>query len=147
MVVDTRAPCLRWIAVAVTLALTNGVLVIVQAGLLAHIIHGAFLDGLKQETLLPVFVALFAIVAGHAMLAWGREVAGFNAGVQIRAQVRLELMEHIVDLGPLYASRQGSGTLSSAALEQVEALQGFFAHYLPQLAVVIGMPLAILAVV
>ncbi len=122
-------------------------MLIFQARLLAVVIHGAFMEGLGRAQLLPRLGLLLSVVAIRAALAWAREISGFNAGAKIRSEVRMALVSHIGALGPAYTSGQRSGALASIAMEQVEGLHDFFAHYLPQLALAVMIPLAVLAFV
>ena len=136
-----------WVILAVGLGLGSGILLIAQARLLANIVHGAFIDNQPPNVLWPYFVALFGIVMVRAVLGWGREVAGFHAGAKVREEVRMSLMEHIFTLGPAFTSRQRTGALASTAMEHVEGLNDFYAFYLPQLALAVMIPVAILAFV
>ena len=137
----------RWVILAVGLGLGSGILLIAQAWLLASIVHGAFMDNLPPKVLWPYFVALFGVVMVRAVMGWGREVSGFHAGAKVREEVRMSLMEHIFTLGPAYTSRQRTGALASTAMEHVEGLNDFYGFYLPQLALAVMIPVAILAFV
>lgn len=136
-----------WLVLSTTLGFASGLLLIFQARLLAVVIHGAFMEGLGRAQLLPRLGLLLSVVAIRAALAWAREISGFNAGAKIRSEVRMALVSHIGALGPAYTSGQRSGALASIAMEQVEGLHDFFAHYLPQLALAVMIPLAVLAFV
>ena len=136
-----------WVILAVGLGWGSGILLIAQARLLANIVHGAFMDNLSRNVLWPYFVALFGVVMVRTILGWGREVAGFHAGAKVREEVRLSLMEHIFTLGPDYTSRQRTGALASTVMEHVEGLHDFYGFYLPQLALAVMIPVAILAFV
>ena len=140
-------PARGWIGLSVGLGLGSGLLLIVQAGFLARIIHGAVIDGKSKEALWPFFVALVGIYLVRSLLGWGREVSGFEASATIRRQVRSTLMAHITRLGPAYVNSRNTGALASTVMEQVEGLHGFFAHYLPQMALAITIPTAILTFV
>ncbi len=136
-----------WILLSVGLGLSGGALLIFQARFLARIIHGAFMEKLSIDVLLPLFMVLAGIILLRALLGWAREVSGFYAGAKIRQDVRMALLEHIFSLGPSYTSRQSTGALASTALEHVEGLHDFFAFYLPQLTLAVMIPAAILAFV
>lgn len=105
------------------------------------------MQGLERGRLIPLFCFLLVIVVIRAALGWFRETAAFNAGAAVRGQVRQDLMAHIVDIGPVGISHRPTGELVSSALDQVEALHNFIAHYLPQLALAVLLPLALLAFV
>ena len=136
-----------WILVSVGLGLSSGVLLIFQARFIARIIHGAFMENRAIDTLVPFFVVLVGIVILRSLLGYARGVCGFHAGAKILQEVRMALLEHIFSLGPAYTSRQSTGALASAALEQVEGLHDFYAFYIPQLALAVMIPAAILAFV
>jgi ATP-binding cassette subfamily C protein CydD len=136
-----------WILIAVGLGLSGGVLLIFQARFLARIIHGAFMENRSIDVLMPLFSLLVGIVILRSLLGWAREVCGFHAGAKIRQEVRMALLEHIFSLGPAFTSRQSTGALASTALEQVEGLHDFYAFYIPQLALAVMIPAAILAFV
>ncbi|MDX2500521.1 MAG: ABC transporter transmembrane domain-containing protein, partial [Deltaproteobacteria bacterium] len=141
-----RASAARsWIMLSVALGLGGGLLLIVQARFLARIVHGAFIEGRGTEDLWPLFATLAGIIIVRSILGWARETAGFYAGAKIRQEMRQELLEHIVTLGPGYTDRQSSGALASTALEHVEGLHDFYAFYLPQLALAVMIPAAIVA--
>jgi len=137
----------RWIALSVGLGLGSGILLIVQARYLSLIVYGAIIQKQPLERMWPFFGILAAVIVLRAALGWAREICGFNAGAGIRHQVRLDLMARIAGLGPSYTSRRGTGALASAVFEQVEGLHDFYAFYLPQLALAVMIPGAILAFV
>lgn len=132
-----------WILLSVGAGFSAGLLVILQAGLLSRIIHGAFMEGKSWTVMGPAFLILGGVVLCRAGLAWAKEMSGFYAGAKVRQAVRMDLMHHIGDLGPVYPDLPHSGALSAAVGEQVEALQAFYAHYLPQLALAVSIPAAI----
>lgn len=142
--VKRARPAGRWMGLSVGLGTLSGILLIAQAGCLSRIVHGAAVMGWGKEVLWPFFPALLGIVLARAVLAWAREAAGFRAGATVRMNVRSAIMAHITRLGPAYTTHQKTGALSSTVMEQVEALHGFFAHYLPQLALAVAIPASIL---
>ncbi len=143
-----QAGCARgWVALAAAQGVAAGLLLIVQAALVAGIIHGVFIAGMPHAELGSRFGMLVAVVGLRALLAWGREVAGFKAGARVRSAVRRTLVERLFSAGPGLTRRQAGGALASSVMEQVEALHNFYAFYLPQLALAVLVPLAILIAV
>jgi ATP-binding cassette subfamily C protein CydD len=136
-----------WILLSVALGLGGGLLLIVQARFLARIVHGAFIESRGTDGLWLLFALLAGVIILRSVLGWARETAGFYAGAKIRQEVRTELLAHIVSLGPGYTSNQSSGALTSTVLEHVEGLHDFYAFYLPQLALAVMIPAAILSFV
>ena len=135
------------ILLSITLGLGGGLLLILQARCMADIVHGAFMEDRSRQELLPLFVSLAAIFTLRALVGWGREIAGFQAGARVRTEIRKQLVDHITLQGPAFVNEQHSGALAIIALEHVEKLHDFFAHYLPQLALAVMLPLTILAFV
>jgi ATP-binding cassette subfamily C protein CydD len=137
----------RWIVLSIGLGFCSGVALIAQARLLAHVIHNAVIMDLPPGVLWPFLAAFIAVISLRAVLGWGRELAGFHAGANVRLEIRKALMEHIFKLGPAYTSGQRTGAISSTLMEHVEGLHDFYAFYLPQLALAVAIPVAILCVV
>ncbi|MFH1983134.1 MAG: thiol reductant ABC exporter subunit CydD [Pseudomonadota bacterium] len=136
-----------WIGLSVAAGLSGGLLLVVQAAVLSQLVAAVFMDGRRlPEMAIPLAVFL-GITGLRALMAWAREVSGFQAGAVVRESVRRDLLQHLADLGPDFTARTPAGALASAAVEQVEALQPFFARYLPQLALAALIPGAILAFV
>jgi ATP-binding cassette subfamily C protein CydCD len=88
---------------------------------------------------------LAIVVAAKALTAWGREMAGFQAGAAVRGRIRKDLTAHLMAVGPVGLNPLPTGRLVSSVLEQVEAVQNFAARYIPQLALAALLPLVMLA--
>jgi ATP-binding cassette subfamily C protein CydCD len=135
----------RWLLVTISLGLAGGLFTIAQAGLISRIVSGAFMGGADGRDMMRLLVGLVAVVAVKALIAWGRETAGFRAGATVRRQVRLELAAHLMAVGPVGLNAMPTGRLVSNALDQVEALHNFVARYIPQLVLAALVPPAMLA--
>lgn len=136
-----------WIALSVSLGFGSGVLLIAQAALIAHLLQAVFIDARPRSELTGTFVLFAMVVAGRALMAWAREIAGFQAGARVRTDVRRDLLAHMTAAGPALIRQEQTGALASTVVEQVEALHNFFAHYLPQLGLAVLIPVSIVAVV
>jgi ATP-binding cassette subfamily C protein CydD len=65
----------------------------------------------------------------------------------VRSAARSELFSHLRSLGPVGIRSTRAGEAVSAVVESVEALDPYFARYLPQRAIAAVVPLAILVLV
>lgn len=139
-----RTHCRIPIMVSVTMATAGGVCVVAQAALLAHLLHSAVIDTMAREQLLPFFVALTSVLLLRALLAWGREICGQRASTLVRQHVRKELIEQLNGAGPIAVKNKHTAPLASSIIERVEALHGYFAHYLPQRTIAMIVPLLII---
>ncbi|EWY39356.1 cysteine ABC transporter permease [Skermanella stibiiresistens SB22] len=122
-------------------------LLLVQAGLIAHVLHAAIVDHAPRADLMPALWGLLAIYGARAFCAWGAEVAGFSAAAGVRAGLRREVYAHIGRLGPAYVAGRHSGDLATVLVERVDALDGYFARFLPQMALSVLVPLTLLAAI
>ena len=78
---------------------------------------------------------------GRPLLQYGREQLSLRASQQVRLNLRATLLDKLAQAGP-GKSRYGSdGSLSSAVLEQVDALDGFISRYYVQRYLVLITPL------
>jgi thiol reductant ABC exporter CydD subunit len=122
-------------------------LIIVQAWLLADIIAAAFAGGKGIAALRLPFEALLAVVVARAGLGWGREVMADRASARVKAQLRGALLEHVAALGPGRASDRWAGQISVLATRGIDALDGYFSLYLPQLVLAGIVPFAVLVAI
>ena len=122
--------------------LAGGVLLVIQAWLLASVLDAAIARQAPRSDLLGGILGIAALMLVRACIAWAGERAGAIAAERIKRQVRLALFERLVDKGPHWSRGQASGVLASAVVDQVEALDGFFAKYLPAMAAAAMLPVA-----
>ena len=138
-----RHHCRRWVLATIPLGVAAGLCTLVQAGLLAYILHSAIIDTTDRQSLLPFFAALCAVIGGRALLAWGREICGQRSSTLARRSVRQQLLEQLNTHGPVYVKEKQTAPLASTLIERVEALHGYFAHYLPQKSLALIVPVMI----
>ncbi|UAB71606.1 cysteine/glutathione ABC transporter permease/ATP-binding protein CydD [Vibrio sp. SCSIO 43132] len=137
----------RWLMITVSLGVVSSLFLLVQAALLASILHQLIIENVDKYDLIPHFAGLAGAVVGRAICSWGRELAGYRCGEQIRVYVRQLILDRLRELGPAYVKGKPAGTWATLLLEQVENLQDFFARYLPQVSLSVLVPFVILAVV
>lgn len=122
-------------------------LIVVQAWLLADIIAAAFDGGKGIAALRLPFVVLLAVVVARAILAWGREVMADRASARVKAQLRDALLEHVAALGPGRGADHWTGEIVVLTTRGIDALDGYFSLYLPQLCLAGIVPIAVLAAI
>ncbi|MBV1841677.1 heme ABC transporter permease/ATP-binding protein CydD [Photobacterium ganghwense] len=137
----------RWLMLSVGLGFLSGLLLVGQAALLAHILHQLIIEHTDKYQLVSSFVSLFVIVGLRAFCSWGREVAGYRCGEQIRLHIRELILQRLQALGPAYIKGKPAGVWASLVLEQIEEMQDFFARYIPQMSIAVLVPLVILVAV
>lgn len=137
----------RWLAIAVGLGVLSSLFLVAQAALLASILHQLIIEQVDKHLLIPHFFGLAALIAVRALCSWGREIAGFRCGEEIRRYIRQLILDKLRDLGPAYIKGKPAGSWAALMLEQVENMHDFFARYLPQMSLSVLVPFVILAVV
>jgi ATP-binding cassette subfamily C protein CydD len=127
-----------YLVATVGLGVLTAVLVLLQAGLLAHVLaHANRGAGALKTSLLAVGVVLLA----RAAAAYGGEVAALRAAATVKSQLRQRLAARLVDMGP----ERSSGEVATLMTRGLDALDPYFARYLPQLVLACLVPLAVLA--
>jgi thiol reductant ABC exporter CydD subunit len=144
----TYARATRPFLIALVVVGTAGAaLIIVQAWLLADIIAAAFAGRKGIAALSVPFTVLLAVVVARAMLGWGREVMADRASARAKAQLRDALLEHVAALGPGRAADRWTGQIAVLATRGIDALDGYFSLYLPQLCLAAIVPVAVLVAI
>ncbi|WP_409408403.1 thiol reductant ABC exporter subunit CydD [Achromobacter sp.] len=122
--------------------LVSGALLVVQAWLLARVLDSAIVGQVPRHELIGGIAAIAALMLLRACITWAGERAGADASERIKRHVRQSLFLRLVQKGPYWSRSKASGELASAMVDQVEALDGFFAKYLPAMAAAAMLPVA-----
>ncbi|GAA5175055.1 MULTISPECIES: thiol reductant ABC exporter subunit CydD [Halomonadaceae] len=136
-----------WLGLAGAAGILAGLCTIVQMGLLAWLVDQLVTHASAPAALGWAFFGLIGVLVLRAVAQWVQERASAEASLRIRARVRGELLEHLAALGPVRLGDRHSAGLGQQLVEQVEALDGYFARFLPQMRLTTVLPLVILAVV
>ncbi|MFY0663186.1 MAG: thiol reductant ABC exporter subunit CydD [Natronospirillum sp.] len=114
---------------------------------LAVIVSGLLVEGLLlAELMTPLAVLLLCIVL-RAAAQYAQETCGAHASTQVRCTVRERLLTQWAANGPLRNAVLSPAERASQYVEQVEALDGYVARYLPQQTITVAVPLVILVIV
>lgn len=133
--------------IAILAGTLNGLLILGQMALVAWLVHAAVvLQVALTELLWPLLLLLPVLLARSLTQAW-QETSGHRASSRVRAAVRARLLQRWAALGPVRLAGQSPAGLASQLVEQVEALDGYYARFLPQLWICVLVPLAILVTV
>jgi ATP-binding cassette, subfamily C, bacterial CydD len=133
-----------YLAVAIGLGLAGTALILLQAGLLARLLAGAA-RGTPVAALAGALAWLGVVVAGRAVAAAGGEAAALRAAAVVKSRLRRQLSARAMELGPGWLSGQQAGEITTLATRGLDALDAYFARYLPQVVLAVAVPLAVLA--
>ena len=132
-----------YLAGAVALGLVVTCLILVQAGLIARLLAGA-VHGIGASAVAASLVALGIVLALRALASYGGEVAALRAAAQVKSQLRGRLIAHVLRLGPSWLGGQQAGEITTLSTKGLDALDPYFARYLPQLVLACLVPVAVL---
>jgi thiol reductant ABC exporter CydD subunit len=125
------------------LGVGTAVAVVLQAGLLALIVARAF-DGRPLRGLWPYLGLLVAAFLVRGACAWGMEMAGRRAAWSVLSELRLALAAQRLRAQPTAADGTDGAEIVAVSVQGIEALEGYFARYLPQVVLASVVPLLVL---
>ncbi len=131
------------LALAVALGVGSTALAIAQAWLLAHVITSAFLDGAGVGAMTPALVALSLVLGARAGLGWAAELVAVRISGRVKADLRARVLAAAVALGPRLAAERSTARTALLATRGLDALDGYYARYVPQLVLALIVPLAV----
>lgn len=133
------------ITVAIGIAMT--VLVITQARLLSDTIVEVTQGGATWSAVAGTVAVILALVAGRGLLAWAAESAAFRSGARAKEELREATLAHALALGPNGPAGTDPAGTATLITRGADALDGYFARYLPQLVLAVIAPVAVLVTV
>jgi ATP-binding cassette, subfamily C, bacterial CydCD len=136
-----------FLAIAVLIGVATAGLVIWQAKLLSGVIVDVTSQGATWADVSTAVFILVGIFAVRALLAWGAEAAAVRSSARAKRELREAAISHAVALGPLGPAGRDPGEVASLVTRGIDALDAYFARYLPQLVLAVIVPIAVLATV
>jgi thiol reductant ABC exporter CydD subunit len=133
--------------VAVVLGVLSALLIVAQAWLLADVVSSAFLGGRSLAQLRTPLILLLLVILARATVAWAAELAASRSSARAKSQLRAVLLERVAGLGLDSSREERTGELAILASRGIDALDGYFSLYLPQLFLAVIVPLVVIAVV
>ncbi|MFE2940597.1 thiol reductant ABC exporter subunit CydD [Streptomyces sp. NPDC059255] len=134
-----------FLVAVVALGVAGAALVIAQAMLIAEVVVGAFERGYDASDLRTPLLLLAAVAVGRALVSWLTELAAHRASAAVKSELRGRLLERAAALGPTRLGGRRIGSLVALATRGIDALDDYFARYLPQLGLAVVVPVAVLA--
>ncbi len=141
---ETRA-ARRPLAFAGVAGGAGAALVVAQAVLLARVVDRVFLHGAGLAQVGATLVALAGVVVARGAVAGAFDAAGRLGALAVMSELRGRLAARLVESRPSGLPGERAGELATSAVQGVEALEAFFARYLPQVVLSVMVPVAVLA--
>lgn len=121
----------------VGVGISTAILVIVQAWLLSRSVVSVFTTGSMSQAwgLLPWLGLVFA---GRAALSWAQNVLAVHSAAAVKSQLRAEIAR--ARLARPKTAGASTSTIINLATKGLDALDGYFSKYLPQLGLAASVP-------
>jgi ATP-binding cassette, subfamily C, bacterial CydD len=136
-------PARAYLIAAIMLGLAGAVLILLQADMLSRLLAGAG-RGTGVAALAGALAWLGAVLAGRAAAAAGAEAAALRSAAVVKSRLRRRLSVHALALGPAWLTGQQAGEITTLTTQGLDALDAYFARYLPQLVLAVAVPVAVL---
>jgi ATP-binding cassette, subfamily C, bacterial CydD len=132
------------LALDCALGIATALAVLLGATMLARIAARGF-DGKPVSELWPEFALLVLAFALRGAFAWAMEVAGRRAAWSVLSELRLALVEKRLMAQPFSTDGAAAAEITAVSVQGVEALEGYFARYLPQAVLASIVPFLVIA--
>lgn len=136
-----------WLWLAIAAPLLGGALLVWQAWTLAGIVGRSIEEDYTLATLAPAILLLLTLLLVRGALGALGERAGTAAAEAIKLHLREALFAQLLSRSPRAGGQAPAGAASAAIVDQVEALDGFFARYLPAMVQAGVLPIALGAII
>jgi ATP-binding cassette subfamily C protein CydCD len=127
------------------LGLCTAVLAVAQAWLLATAISSAFMGGADLSALRMTVLALAAVLAARAGVAWAQESVQRRCSAAIKSSLRMHLLRHVATNLPGQETGRASGEVVALATRGLDSLDAYFGRYLPQAVLAVVVPVVVVA--
>ena len=91
------------------------------------------IEGRAPSALGPSFLGFALSVVVRAVSVWVGDVVAARGGALVTSQLRMSVVDAVRRLGPGWLATQNSAKVTTTASTGLDALDGYFAKYLPQL--------------
>ncbi len=140
---EKEEPARRFIGASVFLSCLNGALIIAGAWVLAGIVYDVAFRKAVLQDVLPGILLLLLFYISRGLLNAGADYLSFYGASKVRQTVRNDILQNIMEKGPIGLSGDRSGSILNAYIDGVEALQGYYMQSLPARITATLIPLAI----
>ena len=137
-------PARRFLIACALLAAASAAAIVTQAALLGHVVTDAFLEHRRLASLTAPLAALAAVSVARGAISWGFEAGGSLAAAGTVSTLRQRMLAHLVSARPGGLGELRAGEVAAAAVDGAEALDPYFAKFLPQLVLGMIVPPALL---
>lgn len=137
----------RFLVGSVLLGGATAALLVAQAWLIANTVARVVVGHQSLGQVRTLLALLLAAIAARSAVGWFGERLADRASASAKSDLRRALVERIAELGPSGIDRERSSSLVVLATTGIDALDSYFARYLPQLFLAVIVPVTVIVVV
>ncbi len=137
----------RYLISTVIIGAVTAGLVVAQAWLLANVVSRAVVGHEGLPRLRVLLALLLAVIVARAAVGGLGERLADRASAAAKSDLRAALVDRVAALGPAGIDGEPPGRLVVLATSGIDALDSYFARYLPQLFLAVIVPVTVFAVV
>jgi len=123
----------RWFLVAGGVVGFLQTVSIVAAAWFATALIVGVIDGRGLAALGPDLIAFGGSVVARSLFIWLLDVLAARGAARVKSQLRVRVVAALGRLGPAWLSERNSARVTTVVSQGLDALDGYFAKYLPQL--------------
>lgn len=127
-------------------AIIGGAFLLLQAWCLAKAVDGVLFKHASLTDIWPWIAGGVAAAAAKSFASYLTDKWGFAAAADIKHDLRRRIFAAAIGQGPARMGRDASGRIVTLWMEGVEALNNYYARYIPARVQTAVLPLAILAI-
>lgn len=142
-----RGTARRDLRMTMTFSVVTGLLIILQAFLVARIINGVVFQSQGIGVYATEIAGIIAIILLRFGSVWVTERFGFAAATKVMRAMRDELIDRVEKIGPVGMAETRTGETVTALAEGVRAVEPYYSRYIPASVLAVVLPVAILIVV
>jgi thiol reductant ABC exporter CydD subunit len=136
-------PARTGVALTLVISVLRAGAVVSQGLLLGHVLAVGFQGRPVAELLEPLLLLGAAFLLRGALSSF-QDAVSRRLSATVREELRARVLRHAVALGPTWLAGQRTGELSTLLGSGIQALDGYFSQYLPQLVLSVCVPAAVL---
>lgn len=150
--IDPRLLCYtrgtrRFLVATVLLGGVTAALLVAQAWLIANTVARVVIGHQSLDQVRTLLMLLLAAILCRSAIGWFGERLADRASASAKSDLRQALVERVAELGPAGVDRERSSRLVVLATSGIDALDSYFARYLPQLFLAVIVPVTVILVV
>lgn len=128
----------QYLVASVVVGLLTAGLLVLQAGLLARAISHVFTERTLPDNWPLILAGLIAVFTGRAVLVWLNETLAHRSAASVKSQLRRDVLA--ARLSRPQDSATSSASMVNILTSGLDALDGYFSKYLPQLGLAVTVP-------